>query len=132
MKKVKNLNSFIPISGVLFLRLTCNKTLTQMFASLHKNTIITLLLIHKLTNYSFQYTCPAIYILSVLFSQEKVSFSAKVLQFNVNYLQTCVYILVCLLFSCSSEYKETKSNRCNQIGFLLQRDFRLRKYYTQS
>ena len=49
MKKV-NTKNFTKISGVLFLRLTCNRTLIQMFACLHKhihnifNTVI-----HKLT-----------------------------------------------------------------------------------
>ena len=53
MKKGKNPKNFTPISGVLFLRLTCYKTLTQMFAGLHKHIVIRLLLIHKLTNYNF-------------------------------------------------------------------------------
>ena len=42
MKKVKYTTNFTPISGVLFLRLTCNKTPIQMFASLHKHIVITL------------------------------------------------------------------------------------------
>ena len=37
MKKVKNTQNFTLISGVLLLRLTCTKTLIQMFACLHKN-----------------------------------------------------------------------------------------------
>ena len=37
MKTVKNTKNFTPISGVLFLRLTCNETLIQMFACLHKH-----------------------------------------------------------------------------------------------
>ena len=36
MKKVKNPQNFTPIICVLFLLLTCNKTLMQMFAGLHK------------------------------------------------------------------------------------------------
>ena len=50
MKKVKNRKNFTPIACVLFLRLTCDKTLTQMFFCLYKNIIITLLLIQKPTN----------------------------------------------------------------------------------
>ena len=37
MKKVKNTKNFTSVSGLLFLRLTCNKTLIQMFAGLHKH-----------------------------------------------------------------------------------------------
>ena len=37
MKKVKNTKNFTSVSGLLFLGLTCNKTLMQMFAGLHKH-----------------------------------------------------------------------------------------------
>ena len=37
MKKVKNTKNFTPVTGALVLRLTCNKTLIQMFAGLHKH-----------------------------------------------------------------------------------------------
>ena len=130
---MKNPKNFSLISGVLFLRLTFNKALTQMFACLHKNTIITLLLIHKLTNFSFQYICPAIYIY-IVFSliPRKVFLLCKSTSISCELSRTCVYIPVCLLFICTSECKETKSNRCNQIEILLQTDLRLRKYYKEN
>ena len=37
MKKVKKAKNFTPISGVLFLTPTGNKTLIQMFGCLHKH-----------------------------------------------------------------------------------------------
>ena len=37
VKKVKNKKDFTPTSLALFLRLTCNKTLIQMFACVHKH-----------------------------------------------------------------------------------------------
>ena len=58
-----------------------------------------------------------------LFSCPKTSFSFQQKQFNGNYSHTRV---LCLLFICTSDYQETKSNMCNQIEVLLQRDFRLK------
>ena len=57
-----------------------------------------------------------------IFSCSKKSFSSQQKQFNVNYSHTRV---LCLLFICTSDCQETKSNTCNQTEVLLQRDFRL-------
>ena len=50
MKKV-NTKNFTAISGVLFIRLACNRTLIQIFACLHKHNhnIIFNTVIHKFT-----------------------------------------------------------------------------------
>ena len=53
----------------------------------------------------------------------KKSFSSQQKQFNVNYSHTPV---LCLLFICTSDPQETKSNKCNQIEVLLLRDIRLK------
>ena len=61
--------------------------------------------------------------ISYIFSCSKKSFSSQQKHFNVNYSHTRV---LCLFFICTSYCQETKSNTCNQIGVLLQRDLRLK------
>ena len=55
-----------------------------------------------------------------------IFFSEKSLQFHVNYSHTRVFTSnLCLLFICTTDSPKTKSNTCNQIEVLLERDFKL-------
>ena len=50
----------------------------------------------------------------------------KVFLLDKNNLMSVMHSLVlCLLFICTTDYQEAKSNTYNQIEVLLQRDFRL-------
>ena len=92
-----------------------------MFACLHKQN----------RNDYFQYTIQYFYFpikslqLSIysLFSCQNKSFSFQQKHFNLMWI---IHIIVCLLFSCTSDCQEAKPNKLNQMVVLLQRDFRLK------
>ena len=91
-----------------------------MFVCLH-NVIITLFFINNsLILFSHKNLSSDLYIFSFLLPQEKFFFSAKTLQFNLNYSHTRVFTF--RLYDCL----ETESNRCNRTEVLLQGDFRLK------
>ena len=127
MKKVKISKNFIPILDVLHHRLTSNST----FLSVYKHypniifniIILTILTIIKSLIFSHKKSVQLSSYIYYIFSCSKKSFSSQQKQFNVNYSHTRV---LCLLFICTSDCQETKSNTCNQIEVLPQRDFRLK------
>ena len=91
-----------------------------MFVCLH-NVIITLFFINNsLILFSHKNLSSDLYIFSFLLPQEKFFFSAKTLQFNLNYSHTRVFTFH--LYDCL----ETESNRCNRTEVLLHGDFRLK------
>ena len=73
--------------------------------------------IKNLSSYLANYQLSAIYLIFSLVPRK--DFSSQQKQFNVNYSHSRVFI-------CSSDFQETKSNKCSQIEVLLQRDYRLK------
>ena len=118
MRNEKNTKNFTPISDELFLRLACYQTLIKCL-SVYININIMFNIYTSLILHSHKKS--ARLSMNCLFSCPKKSFSSQqTLQLNVYYSNTLV--LTFRLYDC----QDTKSNRCNQIEVLLQRDFKLK------
>ena len=89
--------------------------------SIYINIIVTFFLIlNSLILFSHRKICPAVY---YLFSCPKDSISSQQKHFNLMWIIQILYPSVYFSFA---RLQETKSNMCNQIEVLLQRDFRLK------
>ena len=124
MKKVKISKNSTGNLDPFFCRLTSNSALIQMLLSVDINIILTLFLIYNsLILFSHKKSVQLSSYMYYIFFCSKENFSSQQKQVNVNYSHTRV---LCLFFICTSDCQETKSNTCNQIEVLPQRDFRLK------